>query len=415
MAVRFDAASDRVTWTGTAPTPSSGFTVTFWAYVSVDRDDFSTMLRLHASSGATTNLNVAMDSGGVLPCVFTAGGTATGPQALTVASWARVAVSVNGTACTIYVALGTAGATQSQSGSVGANAAVSPNSGYTLAGRAASDSSEWFNGRLAYMRLWSTVLTQAEIEAEWASTTPVRTSLLFAAYPMPDASDLLDHSGNSRHLTAGSTAVTTEDGPALTTVVTATVVSTLPPLTASTSGSLSTAGLLAAALPPLAVSISGALSAAGSVSADLPALSVAVAGSTGVAGQLLAALPAVDTVSAATITTSGAVVNELPAPSVVVDGGLLTGGQLAVSLPVVTGSLAGDVAAGGELAAPLPPLSAALAGVVMVPVPGVVAVELPGLTMASGRSTWPPAVASAEAVAFVDVSGPHEVLWISVD
>jgi hypothetical protein len=393
MAVRFDASGDRVTWTGTAPTPSSGITITCWVYVSVNRSDFSTMIRLHGSGGATTVINVAMDSGGLLPCLFTAGGTSNGPQSTTVGTWARIATTVTGTASNVYVALGAAGATQSQVGTVGSNAAVSPVSGYTLGGRSPVDPDEWLNGRLAHVRLWSTVLTQSEIEAEWASASPMRTSLLFADYPLSDAGDLLDHSGNSRHLTAGSTSVTTEDGPPISTAVTGTVAAALPPLTAGMAGSVSTTG-------PLTVT--------------LPSPTVDAAGSATLAGQLVAALPALETTSAATVTTSGALAGDLPAVALAASGGLSTGGQLAATLPIPTGSLAGDVATGGELTAVLPGLSAALSGSALVPVGGVIDLTLPALTMASGRSDWPPAVEDAPLPALVDVSGPYDVPWITV-
>jgi Concanavalin A-like lectin/glucanases superfamily len=292
MAVRFDQASDRVTWTGTAPTPSSGLTITYWAYVSVDRNDFSTMIRLHTSSGASTVINVATDTSGTLPCVFTGGGSSTGPQALPVADWARVAATVTGSTSRVYVAVGAAGATQHQDGTVGASAGTSPASGYTVGGRSIDDSAEWFDGRIAHLRLWSTVLTQTEIESEWAAATPVRTADLFADYPLSDATDLADHSGNGRHLVAGSTAVTTEDGPPVATTITATLAATLPALAASVAGTATTAG-------PLAV--------------DLPALTSTAAGGAVVVGQLGAALPALDTELAGGATVTGTVAATLPA------------------------------------------------------------------------------------------------------
>jgi hypothetical protein len=292
MAVRFSEAGDRVTWTGTAPTPSSGLTITSWVYVAVDRNDFSTLIRLHSSSGAVTNLNLATDSGGTMPCVFTAGGSSTGPQALPVAGWARVAVTVTGSTSTIFVALDAAGATQSQAGTVGANAGVSPDSGYTLGGRSPVDGSEWFDGRLAHVRVWAAVLTQTEIESEWASATPVRSAGLFAAYPLADATDLADHSGAGRHLAAGSTAVTTEDGPPIATTVAGTLAATLPSIEASTAGAAATAGQLAATLPALDEAVSGAAVTSGTLPATLPALGAAASGQASSAGTLTATLPA---------------------------------------------------------------------------------------------------------------------------
>lgn len=392
MAVRFDAATDRISWSGTAPTPSSGLTITLWAYVSVDRDDYSTLIRLHGSSGATTNLNVAMDSGGLSPSVFTAGGTSNGPQALAVGAWARVAVTVNGTASTIYVAQGAAGATQSQAGTVGANAAVSPNSGYTVGGRASGDSSEWYNGRVAYLRVWSTVLTQAQIEAEWASPTPVRVSNLFADYPLLSAADLTDHSGNARHLSAGSTAVSTEGDPPVASTVAAVLAATLPPLAAGAAGAATAAGQLVTTLPPMAVGAAGAATTGGQHTGDLPALSAAVAGGASFTAGVDAALPPLAATAA---------------------GGVQLAGQAAVTLPPLTVDLDSGAALDGYLAAPLPGLTVAAHGAVLTPVAGALAAALPALTMASGRVRWPPAVEEVS-VAALAVTGPEDIPWVAV-
>jgi hypothetical protein len=84
--------------------------------------------------------------------------------------------------------------------------------GFTFGGRDTSDATEWFNGRIAYPRLWASTMTQSEMLAEWASTMPVRSSQ-WGAYALSGVGDLADVSGNGRNLTAGSTAVTTEAGP----------------------------------------------------------------------------------------------------------------------------------------------------------------------------------------------------------
>lgn len=393
MAVRFDAASDRLSWAGTAPTPSSGLTVAYWAYIVVDRNDFSTMIRLHAGSGGTTCTNLATDSGGQLVCNFTAGGSSAGPQNLPVGSWARVAVTVTGTTSTIYVALDAAGATQSQAGTVGANGAVSPDSGYTVGGRAPADASEWYNGRLAHLRLWSAVLTQTEIETEWASATPVRTANLFADYPLADATDLTDHSGAGRHLSAGSTAVTTEDGPPITSTVTGTLAATLPTLAASGAGEATTAGQLTVTLPTVAASGAGTLTAGGQLGGELPALTSTTTGGLILDGQLVATLPAIQTVAA---------------------GAAETAGQLVAALPALDTELAGTSTVAGDAAAILPALTAALSGSVATPITGTVAVTLPALTMASGRVAWPPAVVDTPLAALVGVDGPSDVPWIAV-
>jgi len=214
MACRFDAASDRISYLGATPPPdtATAFGFTCWAYLSVDLNDFSTILRLHAASGGTTRLTVATGTSGETPCLFTPGNTGgvISPMALVVGQWRAIGVSTSGTTGTIYVASADLATVQSASGTVSGGATPT---GFTFGGRSSSDATEWFNGRVAYPRLWSATLTQAEMLTEWASTTPVRSSGLWSAYALSGVGDLADVSGNARDLTAGSTAVTTEPGP----------------------------------------------------------------------------------------------------------------------------------------------------------------------------------------------------------
>lgn len=213
MSLRSDAASDRVSYTASPPPdPATAFTATFWARLRVDRDDFSTMMRLHASSGSTTRVTLATNSSGTVPAVFSPGNTSgiIGSDALVVDQWRMIAVTVSGTGATggrVYTRT-IGGTTNVTTGQVSGGSAPD---GITLFGRSISDASEWFNGGLAHVRIWSAVLTQSEIEAEWDSTTPVRAANLWSAWSL--ATDLTDASGNGRTLSAGTTALTVEDDP----------------------------------------------------------------------------------------------------------------------------------------------------------------------------------------------------------
>ncbi|MET8766324.1 LamG-like jellyroll fold domain-containing protein [Streptomyces sp. NPDC004658] len=236
MSQRSDAASDRVSYTASPPPdPATAFTVTFWARLRVDRDDFSTMLRLHSASGGSTTVNVATGSSGVTPVVVSPGNTSgiVATDSLAVDAWRMIAVTVAGTGATggkIYTKT-IGGTTNIVTGQVSGGSAPD---GLTLFGRSPGDAGEWFNGGLAYVRVWSAVLSQAEIEAEWASATIVRTSGVWANWPM--LTNILDVSGNGRHLTAGTTALTTEDDPSLNTNVTGSATAALGGLTATASG-----------------------------------------------------------------------------------------------------------------------------------------------------------------------------------
>jgi hypothetical protein len=213
MSVRFDAASDRVTSSGSnPPDPAAGLTVAFWVRPRVDRNDFSTMIRLHGGvvPGSSTALNIATGADGLTPSIFTFGGTVTAPGPLAVDEWTYLVVTVLGTVGTIYLTDPDTEVTTSASGTVGGGATPT---GLTVGGRSATDDTEWFNGGEQYLRLWSTVLSELERDAERVSMEPVREADLWADYVLATASDLTDHSGHGRDLTAGATPVDTEDDP----------------------------------------------------------------------------------------------------------------------------------------------------------------------------------------------------------
>ncbi|MFJ2000260.1 LamG-like jellyroll fold domain-containing protein [Streptomyces chartreusis] len=253
MSTRFDAAGDRISFAGSMFAVGSGFTMTAWAYVSVDTDANSTFGRLHASSGGSTIATWATGSDGISgPNYFTGGGSVSNSTNMAVGAWRKIAISCSGTTGKSYVAT-VGGATEVDSGTVG----VGTPDGLTLGGRAPADSSEPFNGRLAYVRVWTAELTQVQIEAEWASTTPVVTSGLWADWPLTDSTDLTDHSGNGRNLTAGGTAVSTEDNPPLSGSVTGSAAASFGGLTGAASGVRAVSGTSAGAFGGLTGAAAG--------------------------------------------------------------------------------------------------------------------------------------------------------------
>jgi hypothetical protein len=104
MSTRFDTASDRISYAGTMFAVGSGFTITAWAWVSVDTDANSTFARLHASSGGSTIATWATGSDGLSgPNYFTGGGSVTNATNMAVGAWRKIAISCSGTTGKSYV------------------------------------------------------------------------------------------------------------------------------------------------------------------------------------------------------------------------------------------------------------------------------------------------------------------------
>lgn len=207
---RFDLASDRVSYVGgtAPPDTATGISFTCWAFLSVDRDDFSALWRLW-SAALGTRVNLATASSGETPGLFSPGNTGgvIAPIPLVVGTWRALGCAVNATTGIIRIAPADLSGVLSTSGGVSGGATAA---GFTLGGRDTSDPDEWFNGRIAYPRVWAGELDGAEMLTEWSSLAPVRGAGLWGAWELPSLTDV---SGNGRDLTAGSTALSTEDGP----------------------------------------------------------------------------------------------------------------------------------------------------------------------------------------------------------
>lgn len=300
MASRSDAATDRVSYTASSPPdPQAGFTFTCWAYLSVDRDAFSPIIRVYTVSGDTTRFNLSTASNGTSVAIFTANNTGgiIGTDALTVGSWLFIAATQAGTGSTdtiLYTATPT-GALNAVSGLASGGSSAT---GLALFGRSAGDGSQWLNGRIAYARYWSTVLTPIEIAAERTSLTPVKTTSLWASWPLTDSTDLTDHF-STHNLVAGSTSLSTEDNPpyAYPTAVTGTGTALAPTVTTGSSATSAPAGVATGAGTALAASLTigaatGLATATGTAPGSAAALAVAAGhpAGAGVAAAVTASL-----------------------------------------------------------------------------------------------------------------------------
>ncbi|UKD55170.1 LamG domain-containing protein [Amycolatopsis sp. FU40] len=211
MAARSDAATDRVSLSS-APSPTA-WTIGGWAQiVSAAASSFNPSIRLHSGSGGNTAWILGFKgSNGRNVAVY----SASNPSGLIGAeialnTWVYIAATLGAAgACSFYYGT-TPGSLTKITGTVASG--VTPD-GLTFFGRSPSDGSEWLNGALAYWRIWTAVLTDAEIAAESQSATPVRTGA-WASWDFAAAA-LTDGSGNSRTLAAGTTPLAADTDPPL--------------------------------------------------------------------------------------------------------------------------------------------------------------------------------------------------------
>jgi concanavalin A-like lectin/glucanase superfamily protein len=209
MAIRFDAAGDRVYLAATLPAPgTTGLTILGWWRIRVDTNTFSAYFRTSGAGGTPTINSAATFSTGQGVNVFTTSGEINSGYTNAVDEWVAIAVTDAGAGVSLYVQP-FGGSTTLTSGVVGSG---TPGH-FCIGGRSQSDATEPLNGNAAHVRVYSAALSQTELEAEWASTTPVRTSGLWADYPFVDS--VQDASGNGRHLTAVSGTPAFEAGPDL--------------------------------------------------------------------------------------------------------------------------------------------------------------------------------------------------------
>lgn len=197
MTARFSETDDRLSL-AQAPVPSTGFTFAAWARLTADANGFGTLLRLY---DASTTLTMAVGSDGVTLGCYSVSGSNPSVGAMAVNVWYRVAITITGTACLLYMAEGQNGAVAVQSGTVAGGSAIP--TGLALGGRAPGDPTEPWPGDVAYARVWDRVLSQAELEDQWRRSTPTAASI-WASWPL--TADLTDEVG-SRDLTPGATPV----------------------------------------------------------------------------------------------------------------------------------------------------------------------------------------------------------------
>jgi hypothetical protein len=210
VAARSDAATDRVT-VASAPAMTA-ITIGGWARIeAASASSFNPIARFHTLSGDATSWIVGFKgTNGRTPSVYSPGNT-TGISAAeqSLSTYVYVAATLSGTAAQLLYG-NTPGSLTKVTGTVAASGTPDR---IALFGRSAADGSEWLDGILAYMRVWTAVLSDSEIAAESASATPVRTANAWSNWAFAAAA--LTDTVASRDLTAGSTALASATDPVL--------------------------------------------------------------------------------------------------------------------------------------------------------------------------------------------------------
>lgn len=213
-AVRFDNDGDELQRTTSLPAIAA-LTVALWVKISVDTNSYACAFSIEKNNANLLYLETNADGTtiGLWSLSSDTGGgwiDITGPN-MTVGTWYYLAFTVSGASEVLYWATAGAAALTSASGTAGAATWFTPT---MLRMGDSTFSAEWLNGCVSNLKIWTAVLTLAEIEQERQVMRPVRTADLHSWNPMfnGDSVRLEDWSGNGRALTnVGFPA--DEDGP----------------------------------------------------------------------------------------------------------------------------------------------------------------------------------------------------------
>lgn len=207
MAIRLAATNDELIDT-TSGVTTQPYSIIAWAKLVTDRNAYSTIFGIDGN--ATSKYIVFQtDTDGVSLYGYseTSTNSTTSHTALVPGAWYRVALVVTGTTLRTYMApsTGTVTTFTTTTGTVTGTPYVRLGDS-VIAG-------EWWNGSFANFKMYSAALTQAEIEAEWASWDTVRATNLVRHHRWRDAYYLTDDSGNSQSWTTSGSPTFDPDNP----------------------------------------------------------------------------------------------------------------------------------------------------------------------------------------------------------
>jgi hypothetical protein len=186
MSTRFDAAGDYLYRAASAPTgTSTGYTWMGWVYLSVDRNATGGIAFLY-NSVPNAWIGLYVDASGTDLRRDISGNTGA-VESLSTGTWYHLCVTYQGSTCKVYIN-GSLDTTASTSSSVAGATLVMGDNG----------AGAWINGRLAGVKIWNAVLSDAEVAAEYPYYDDIKGGA-WAVYPMEQSgSRTNDVSGNGR-------------------------------------------------------------------------------------------------------------------------------------------------------------------------------------------------------------------------
>ena len=201
MAKGFNAIADRITRNSDLPSVRP-LTVTFHFYFNTDLNALSPIFLISDGSGGFAGLYLNSD-GSTIAMYATGTGAGTGTN-LTTGNWYYLALQIDTSQMRCYLN-GTLDATLTYSGT------FTP----TIMGMMSNLSSQYADGRLCNLKIWSAILSVSEIKNERYRMTPHRHSNLYGAWPLPPNSTkgFLDISKNNRDWTSNGTITNVQNTP----------------------------------------------------------------------------------------------------------------------------------------------------------------------------------------------------------
>lgn len=195
MAIRFDAAADRLLRTSDLPDYTSPYTWMCWFYLASDLNATSTILSLSRDTGNVDDLRTATD--GVTLAIRSrtsgAGGNVNG-STISIGTWYHVAM-VRASATSLLMYLNGVQDAEATTSAAGRDVATR----MELGAQFATDSNR-MDGSVAAKKCWLTNLSQAEVVNEMYTFLPRRLANLYGWWPgLPGSGERIkDYSGNGR-------------------------------------------------------------------------------------------------------------------------------------------------------------------------------------------------------------------------